>query len=898
MTHTDDRSNTPLPLHLHTLDSLLRELISGRSVLLGEEDVVFRLDEKETRAILDWFFNDRNRWVGQVRSNDEVWEIVSVSRSAPTEYPAISTGGEGTAHPTYRVKSVRAHHFAGLQEYGANENVEYDLATGVTLFEGKNGSGKTALLNAPIWCLTGKILRSQQSPQDGFTDVDVKAGEAENEVAAKSVAVSPAPPAHIVKANANKNIPVDTWVEIVLADSDGQDLPPLKRRIYKDERGRLKEEEPDFSGLTLPPTAFETGTSMPGMLPLIRIGEANDIGRAIAELTGFNDLRNLADRARKLRNRMTRKMTKDIEVTIEKLQAIYLGTWQQLIGRLQDNVALTPQPAEDYPFLATRRANEGDLQKLRDHFESLEGRAFEQVKDILGPSFDPTDSSLRNELRRNAGQALGLAGFAAISRLDSATRLGRLKGLNDEEQQEAEDLIIALFKEYEELAELAAKPDLAARERLYASVAKWMQEADKEHHHLENCALCSSALKGKEDAVTGQPVRDHLQKRLDEPSDFLTHTLDAWRDHAEKRLSHELPEALRGEANRDLLGAPSDLMTQVLTEELFAQGPFQGSLAPLKVKMKIVCDEEFSTLSTFQEPEPLPFPSGFTEHFADLSVKLNRVYRALAFARWRKENATAWKEAVRKIIGPPETEERASDTVSLAGMLAALNAIVSNAEPIQSCLKNVDDLLRTLKVIAERKSEIENLAFTAESIEPLLKLGDLVDRQMDMLRVELHQETTRWKDYLYLRPSGTAPLHAETHVSSAGSLDFSSEIKGTRVPSQHVSNSSDMRATLFAFLIAFWKHVRDTHGGLDLLVFDDPHELFDRENQRKLSQTLRKLGENGAQLLISSFDSRFTDGLASALRKAKDVEFVHNRISPITETRPFVGHDLMERDLE
>ncbi len=82
-TMSDDQVPPPLPLHLHTIDSLLREIVSGRPVLLGKDDETFAINDEATRAILGWFFEDRNRWSGNANDQD-AWAMVEASKSTPT----------------------------------------------------------------------------------------------------------------------------------------------------------------------------------------------------------------------------------------------------------------------------------------------------------------------------------------------------------------------------------------------------------------------------------------------------------------------------------------------------------------------------------------------------------------------------------------------------------------------------------------------------------------------------------------------------------------------------------------------------------------------------------------------------------------------------------------------
>src|SRR3979490_135880 len=51
---SDKTESTARSLHLHTLDSLLADLVSGRAVVVGEE-TSFALADERTRSALQWY---------------------------------------------------------------------------------------------------------------------------------------------------------------------------------------------------------------------------------------------------------------------------------------------------------------------------------------------------------------------------------------------------------------------------------------------------------------------------------------------------------------------------------------------------------------------------------------------------------------------------------------------------------------------------------------------------------------------------------------------------------------------------------------------------------------------------------------------------------------------------
>lgn len=57
-------------LHLHTLDSLCSDLISGRPIGVGKDDTNFTLKSEAARAVLNWYYGHKAKWAGRVMETD------------------------------------------------------------------------------------------------------------------------------------------------------------------------------------------------------------------------------------------------------------------------------------------------------------------------------------------------------------------------------------------------------------------------------------------------------------------------------------------------------------------------------------------------------------------------------------------------------------------------------------------------------------------------------------------------------------------------------------------------------------------------------------------------------------------------------------------------------------
>ena len=162
-------NKTSRPLHLQTIESLFADLISGASVSVGDENAEFWLDNPDSRSLLNWYRLNRSKWEGKVSASDVEAMVTAMPAAAPTlPQPDLVTPKPGRR---LRLAKLVAHRFAGVHAYGtfetAPEDFVFEPVAPITLFDGWNGAGKTSLLNAIIWCLTGELLRPQRRSEGG-----------------------------------------------------------------------------------------------------------------------------------------------------------------------------------------------------------------------------------------------------------------------------------------------------------------------------------------------------------------------------------------------------------------------------------------------------------------------------------------------------------------------------------------------------------------------------------------------------------------------------------------------------------------------------------------------------------------------------------------------------------
>jgi len=76
----------PRPLHLHTVESLCADLISGRAVLVGTDNKSYSLTSESARSVLGWYFKNRAKWGGNVSASD-MEAITDAAQKSPKKFP-------------------------------------------------------------------------------------------------------------------------------------------------------------------------------------------------------------------------------------------------------------------------------------------------------------------------------------------------------------------------------------------------------------------------------------------------------------------------------------------------------------------------------------------------------------------------------------------------------------------------------------------------------------------------------------------------------------------------------------------------------------------------------------------------------------------------------------------
>lgn len=884
-TMNESSNGQPIDIHLLTTDTLLLELMAGRKIAC-EGGYLFGLESEAARSALGWYQRNQGKWTGNLGAVDAeaIIDVVGapVPRLAPRSVTAL-----GHSARRLRLAKVVAHHFAGLHAHAAGSTERPDVFTFVpkkalTVFEGPNGSGKTSIMNAIVWCLTGYLIRSQREPEAGPQDVPCEVSHPDGTRSTHLMsAVTPMPHTGDGLVADGGPIAADTWVEVTFVDENGVTLPPLRREQKRKGGGKLIEGKPDLAATGLDPVAWRIAAIMPALLPFLPVGSTSQLGQAVAKLTGLSELVDLAKHASKAEERVSNRMRKELAASRSEIASRYAHA----ANDLKEAIAAYPDMVDSIPMPEMRDGDAGPrLQALSRHLAEKKAGALAEARKVLGAEFDPSLKESRDELEASIRPAIEQ--LRRITQLPSVARLAALT-LDGDAVAAAMGMLARIRTEAATLAELAASPDRARRMQLYARVAAWMH--DHGHHHDGICPICVGQLEEARDPVTGVAVVEHLADAARD-RDVVARTVAEWSTHWVGQLLRDLPPSLVAEARRDLPGSPVDLLRTGLIDELFLTDGFRGALSALRPDAEELIDELAAQLPPFHEPAPLLLEPAFAAQADVLDVMLARMGRALAFADWRAANSEGLRGLLLSIRRGGD-DALASDR-ALGRKLDALLAIVEGTVPLSSAAALVDRMGTALAEDDAKRLRSGACSRAAEALALLVPLGDLAEAQVEALRGKLHKRSEHWRRAVYRNATEFAPDLVDTSMSATGVLDFRMGRQNVSAPAQHVSNASALRGTLLGFLLAFREHVLSTRGGVELLLLDDPQDLLDGDNRDRLARGLASAAGTSAQLLVTTNDGRFARALVAENRGPDRVEHlsVHavNTVRPTLRTAPSV----------
>lgn len=849
-----------------TLDQLVLHLIAGELLHIagGEE---FSLPLNDSRAILAFYNQDRKAyWNPNKDTSIQDGEVDRVLAALDTVPKAIAAPAKAAAvSQKWQLVKIEAHRFRGLHRHCAEGGLdpklfELELAAPATLFRGFNGAGKTSLVSAVCWCLTGLGHRSQGLPAPLHECVAVQVAtddEAEkNGFDIPTIVPIPTEQELVAVDGVPK---VDTWVRLSFRSLiDGRQVA-VERHLQRDGKKAFKTAAIGLEKLGLSDLALQVGTLMPGIAAATRFDDKTTLSQAVSTLTGLRPLAHFGTRSGRLHDRLTdkySKLAKQEKEASKKAAGAQKQTLDDLLKESQDlpNLDCVVLPDDSDPETWAT-----GLEEAEKRLKAVEDNAAGEATLILGAL-----PSLTSDLEiKRFGDALTAAqncfSGAALRGLPSIQLVAKLGELKEADLDAGASVLECIEAEAKSLVERLADADRSDRLRLYGLVAKW-HEAVHPGHAFSACPVCDRDLTQPgaipRDALLDQSVADALEQARKADA-ALIKTASEWERDAMRALRGQLPLGLQPFVSDNV---PDDLATvylAALSKEVFEQPDFPAVLRKMAPSIVELC-----RLAWAKAPERAPLPSAtIPSEIPDnegLRSGIKKVRRAINLARYRAANGDFAKSAVTSVMRS-EVQETGiqANRRSVAGQLSVLKTYLEAATVFAGVRRQLDQFKLTCGRWKSACDRIDKLDRAAKAVEPFKRFPALVHDQVAGLILSLDSQATAWSQRMYKAQFLQAPAYAGLDPAKSDGFTFLAAQGKHLVEAHHVMNASALRAYLSAFVLALWQQVWARSGGISTFLMDDPQDLLDPGNVANLAATVPHLIAAEMSPLIVSNDFGF-----------------------------------------
>ncbi|MCD4511959.1 AAA family ATPase [Brucella pseudogrignonensis] len=856
-----------------TLDEVVLDLIAGEVLHIagGEE---FSLPLNDSRAVLAFYNRDRKAyWNPDKDTSIQDGEVDRVLAALDVVPNVVVAPAKAAAIPQkWQLVRINAHRFRGLHRHCAEGGAdpkpfELELSAPATLFRGFNGAGKTSLVSAICWCLTGLGHRSQGLPAPLHECVAVQVAsdnDEEEKIGFDIPTIVPIPTEQELVAV--DGVPkVDSWVRLSFRSLiDGREIT-VERHLQRDGKKTFKTTAIGLEKLGLPDLALQVGTLMPGIAAATRFDDKTTLSQAVSTLTGLRPLAHFGTRSGRLHDRLTDKYPKLAKQEKEACERAAEAQKQTLNDLLKEGEDLPNLDCVVLPDDSDPRAWETGLQEADKLLKALEDMAAEEAALILG-TLPPLTSEA--EIKRFGGAltaAQNCFSGAALRGLPSIQQVAKLGELQDADLSAAVSVLEGVENEAKELVERLSDADRSDRLRLYGLVAKW-HETVSPGHPFSACPVCDRDLTEPgvipRDALLDQSVADALEQARKADAAFMK-TAAEWERDAVRALRGQLPPGLQSFVSDKVPDDLATVYTTAFSKEIFGQPDFPPVLRSMAPSIAKRCNMAWAKAP---EREPLPnavIPPEIPDN-EGLRSAIQNVRRAINLARYRAANADFAKSAVTGVMRSEvqETGIQANQR-SVAGQLSVLKAYLDAATNFAGVRRQLEQIKLTCGKWKSACDRIEKLDRAAKAVEPFKLFPALVHDQVAGLIIGLDSQATTWSQRMYKAQFLQAPAYAGLDPAKSDGFTFLAAQGKHLVEAHHVMNASALRAYLSAFVLALWQQVWARSGGISTVLMDDPQDLLDPSNVANLAATVPHLIAAEMNPLVLSNDFGFIPAIES-----------------------------------
>jgi len=765
----------------------------------------------------------------------------------------------------WRLGIVRALSFRGLAPSG--RTWQFDFGGKAHLLYGPNGCGKSSLLGAIAWCLTGNMFRDDAPP-----------GPAESVPAFTAVAqpvTAGARPVALALLDQSGNItpteaPYSVDVQLLFEEPE---KTPQQLWIRRDSATGLAT-SPDGTSWSPIQSLGDTGILeldaelqllLPARVPNLRFGKNPSIVQLFAQIVGLDELELITTVGGKTKTELTKEAHRiERRELKEEEQRI-----TEALGAIQEDATEAIKQMGEYGAAVGTGRHLKDVGLFGKRLLGMIDQWNKQLASDLGLDIPPEDSpgypTFKKELELLSKRVQGAVDALEGSLGDIfATSLGMelRSGADLESVQEG-------LRRFEQRArtQVADRLNWAIREAEDTRSSLMLEAAGQFSEGSQSCPVCGQDLTPVPDVRTRleelRPLvgHAHLRKDIDDLELGLLKELDA-----------VLPAGERAEAGKPL----SDRVASDWQD--LKRSRFVGLVGLIADRF----DEPIAAIASSVGPEPLPERSpvagALGERFPDTFVRLDTELTAsLRYVQLAKSISDHLDELRRQLIGVLTAKARDDEPEPLLLVLQRGASANEELRSLRRVHKAAQDLWKHQKRRDAHLESVETYRKLGETLVPVKALEKAARQEViDVVR-GVDQEIKTYYSDLYSDEMLVLELMTPGHAANPGirnELNVYLRAGGQLVPMEPFSNAGRLRALGLSFVFALLERAS---GSLGFVVLDDPALSLDDDHKARFVDRLVSPTLKDKQVILATHYENFYKVAEPIFADAERVQFPPRR---------------------
>ncbi|EDL60603.1 AAA family ATPase [Gimesia maris] len=760
--------------------------------------------------------------------------------------PLAEVDLEIPAKRSYLLADLTCKSFRGIAPAG--EKVHFSFDTKSNLIYGPNGSGKTSLLGAVIWVLTGSAI------SDANDTSETAPVHAISNSGSKGSKITDWPVvATLPEGNITKTTEQECFAQVKLISQDRQHELHLRRSISNGlEHSSDETDWKNCSNLEqfgIHSLDLQLSLLAPTVFGRFSVEDAPDTKSLLSLMLGYDDLIILGDLASKIARNRTSLVTKETN-SIDK-------EWSELTEKLQ---AISEKPLVSENILEIIKPLRIKSEATLDQIDTVGKQLSNLVKDSQSYLANLLGLSHEEESENKIDYAEILTGAINLLEQNVWTIFPGLGALRIDELFPSSDdcssleSFQAICKQFNEFLHPVI-------ERIINRWKWWQSEVRPASNatllliaagyydpNSEICPVC-------EQSISSSPVKDELERLKSHDAELKKEIKSFFRE-----LCDELDAIIPTSVSNLAKSSPVERLNN--DWQKLAESSLPSAFSPLVQKFNPHIEGMASQLQ-IEKNEPIQIlPDGVEPEFAEYASafiqKIEDIRTSIAYLDWSSINLEGTKTSIQSLI----TSSSEEHTESLLNNISVGKKTAREIKPLKDILNILRCAYKKRVEISEKENALKLLEELKSPLDTLKNIKKFAENEVEITFGEIQSKTIDiWKIMYPESSSGLTPAKLTVGKGHAKSVTaFLTKNEAYEVPGQFFGNAGLQRSVALAFYFA----LLDNHPkGIGFSIMDDPILSLDDSHRERWSRDILKPKMKLFQFIIATHQKHYLNSCRS-----------------------------------